>query len=111
MKRQVLFVGYDNSNQAEISAFLDSHEGEARFAVSTDMAIQMLEAEPISAVVLKIRQLNDAAILQYINRYYPEIKVLVSAGQRFDNIINIFSRGNFKLLHQPLKLKELGMLL
>jgi DNA-binding NtrC family response regulator len=111
MKRQVLFVGYDISHRSEISAFLDSRLYEARFAGSADMVIQLLESEKISAVVLKMHQLNDAAILKYINKYYPEIKVLVFAGRKFDNFIHMISRGNFRLLPQPLKLRELGMLM
>ena len=111
MKRQILFVGYDDLLQPEISEFLSRHGGVARFAGTASMAIRILGDHPISTVVLSMHQFGDAAILQYLNDFYPDIKILVSATKDFDDAMNAFSKGNFSLLDSPMKLEELGKVL
>ncbi len=111
MKGQVLFVGYEAPYQAEICDFLNQHGGEACFADTASIAIRILNDSHIGTVVLNLQQLGDIAVLRYINLYYPGIKVLISASNEFDDIIDIFSKGNFQLIRRPLKLQELGVLL
>ena len=111
MGNQVLFIGYGNNVQDDIRVFLEGRDSIALFVQSTEDAIHMLDEKPITTVVLSIHDLNDAAILKYINQYYPDKEVIVSANKEFNDIINIFSKGHFAVLKQPLRLNELASLL
>ncbi len=111
MKRQVLFIGFDDAYQSEIVEFLKERDGQAWFSDSTDRSIRMLEEQAMDTVVLNMRKLVDAAILKYLNQYYPDIKILISTSDEFENIINVLTHSSYHLLRQPFKLKELNMLL
>jgi DNA-binding NtrC family response regulator len=104
---QVLFIGYGSSVQ-EIQEFLESRDSIALFAQSTEDAIHILDEKPVKTVVLSIHELNDAAILKYINQYYPDKEVIISAGREYNEIIDVLSKGHFSVLKQPLKLKDLA---
>lgn len=111
MKRHVLFIGYDSTLQEEIKEFFKERGGQAWFTSSTDRSVRVLSEHPVETVVLSLHTLKDAAILKYINQYFPDIKILVSASHEYEEIINVLSHGHFEFLPQPLKLKELGALL
>jgi DNA-binding NtrC family response regulator len=111
VKRQILFIGYDELFQAEISEFLSRHGGVARFAGTASMAIQILGEHPISTVVLSMQHFGDTEILQYLNDHYPDIKILLSAVKEFDDIINVFCKGRFSLIDSLVELEELGKVL
>lgn len=107
MKRQVLFIGFDSQKCVEISDFAKHHDAIPYFANSTEQAIRALDNHTFASVVLNMQKLADAAILRYINLHKPEIKVLITTSEEFDNIINIFSNGHFRVVKTPLRLGEL----
>jgi DNA-binding NtrC family response regulator len=111
MKRQVLFIGYDTAIQEEIGEFLKGLGGRAWFAASADRSVHILGKHQITTVVVRLHSASDAGILKFINQYYPDIKVLVSASQEFEDVIRILNEGHFKLLSRPLRLSELVLLL
>ena len=108
MKRNILFIGYEPSLNEEIKDFIVHRHGEAFFSNSIEQSIHILDESTISTVVLTLHKLGDAAILKYINQYYPGVKVLISASKEYDDIIHVFNKGNFSMLKQPLKLEELN---
>jgi len=107
MKRTFLFIGYDFPVEVEIGEYIRDKASDAYFAHNNEQAIRALDQYPIDTVVITMHKLEDAAILKYINQYYKDIKVLVSATREFDEIIRIFNQGNYSMLRQPLKLEEL----
>jgi DNA-binding NtrC family response regulator len=107
MKRTVLFIGYDSPVEHEIRDYIRDLAQEAYFARTHEQAIQILDEHPVEQAVLNLRAMSDAVILRYINRYYPEINIVVSATKEFDDIISVFSQQNYSRLPQPLKLEEL----
>jgi len=107
MKKTYLFVGYDIWEAEEISEFLKKNTSAAVFASSNEHAIRILDDIPIDIMVVYMRSMNDAVILRYANRYYPEIRVVVSANKEFDELISIFHQGIFSRLPRPFKLDEL----
>jgi DNA-binding NtrC family response regulator len=111
MKRKVLFIGYEPSLNEEIKDFILTHKGEAFFTNSVEDSIHVLDEKPINTVVLTLHKLGDAAILKYINQYFPDIKVLISASKEYDDIINVFNKGRYSMLKQPFRLKELNLML
>jgi DNA-binding NtrC family response regulator len=109
MKRSFLFIGYEPSLYVEIMDFMHEHHGEALFSNSTEQSISTLNEFPVEAVVLTLHKLNDAAILKYINQYYPGVKVLIAASKEYDDLIDVFNKGHYSMLKQPLKLEELNL--
>ena len=107
MERTVLFIGYDSPVAQEIGDYIRDIASAAYFANTHDQAIQVLNENFINSVVINLRNMTDAVIMRYINKYYPEINVVISASREFDEIISIFNQQNFSLLQQPLKLEEL----
>ena len=107
MKRIILFIGYDSQIEKEIRDYIHDIAAAIYFAQNHEQAIQTLGDHPVGIVVLNLRAMNDAIILRYINRYYPEIQVVVSANKEFDEVISIFHQANYSRLPQPLRLEEL----
>jgi hypothetical protein len=105
--KSFLFIGYENNLKDEIRDFIYGYDGEALFADSTEHAIHMLEKNKVDVVVLALHRIGDAAILNYINLYFPKIKVLIKATHEFDTIFQILNKGNYSLISDPMKLKEL----
>jgi hypothetical protein len=108
MKRTVLFIGYDIPVEAEIEEYVKSKSSVAYFARSNEQAIRILDEISINTVILNLRNLNDAVILRYVNRYYPDIHVVISANKEFDEMISIFNHANYARLPGPFRLEELG---
>ena len=111
MDSPVLFIGYGDHDQEELRTFMESRNDIAYFVQTTEDAIHILDEKPVNTVVLIIHNLKDAAILKYINRYYPEKEVVVSASKEYNEIINVFSKGHFTVMKQPFRLNELVSLL
>ena len=107
MKKTYLFIGYDSTEESEIREFINNKSSVAIFATSNEQAIHFLDEYPVEIVVIYMRNLNDAVILRYVNRYYPEIRVVVSANKEYDEVISIFHQGTFSRLPRPFKLDEL----
>jgi len=107
LKRQVLFIGFDSPKCDEIRDYAEQLSAAPFFVSSTDQAIRALDEHRFISVVLNMQKLSDAAILRYINIHKPEIKVLITTSEEFDNIINVFSNGHFKVVKNPLRLGEL----
>ena len=107
MKRTVLFIGYDSPVEQEIGDYIRDMASATYFAHTHEQAMHILNDHNIESVVLNLRSMTDAVILRYINRYYPEIHVVVSANKEFEEIISVFNQQNYDRLPQPLKLDEL----
>ena len=108
MNHNILFIGYDSMLEPEIREYISDKASKAFFANTSEQAIEILSEQCIQTALLNLRSLKDAVIMRYINRYYPETKVVISATREMDEIIDIFNNGNFSLLKQPLTLDGLG---
>jgi DNA-binding NtrC family response regulator len=107
MNKTYLFIGYDASEQAEISEFITSRNSRSYFAGTNEQVIHILDDLNVDTVVIHMHSMNDAVILRYVNRYYPGIKVVVSANKDFDEVISIFRKGIFSRMPRPFRLEEL----
>ena len=56
---------------------------------------------------MSLKNINDATILKYMNDYYPEINVVVIANKAFDDILSVFQKVNYTVIHEPLQFSEL----
>lgn len=108
MKKSFLFIGYESFLKDEIKEFITNYKGEVYFANSTEQSIHLLEKYSIDIVVLALHRVGDAAVLKYINQYFPNVKVLIKATDEFDSIIKILNKGTYSYLSNPFKLKELS---
>lgn len=97
----------DNSTDREIKEFTEGNNDQVIISHSVDESINILSHTEIQKAVVSLKSLKDTAILKYINDYYPNIEVVVLANKTFDDIISIFSKTNYSIIHEPLRLSEL----
>lgn len=103
----VLIQIKDPSTDREIREFTEEEGNDVYIAHSTEESIAHLSRAPIDKAIISLKGLNDAAILQYLNTYYPGIEIVVIANKTFDNLISIFRKVNYSVIQEPLRLADL----
>ncbi len=103
----VLIQIKDSSTDLEIEEFTEDSNDSVFISHSTEESINILSRTHIHKAVVSLKNLKDTAILKYINDYYPAVQVVVLANKTFDDVISIFSKVNYNVIHEPLKLSEL----
>ena len=107
MGTKFLFIGYDHSTGSEIGEYLKGKSARSFFAGNSEEAIRIMDRFRIDNVVITLRRQEDFGILNYINQYYNDINVIVTASKAINELITLLERGKFSLLSQPLKLEDL----
>jgi len=97
----------NTSTDREIKEFTEGKNDNVYITHSVEESIKILSHTEIQKAVISLKSLKDTAILKYINDYYKNIEVVVLANKTFDDIISIFSKSNYSIIHEPLKLSEL----
>ncbi len=97
----------DSSTDREIKEFTEGSNDHVFITHSTEESIDILSRIHIQKAVVSLKNLKDTAILKFINDYYPAIQVVVLANKTFDDVISIFRKSNYSVIHEPLKLSEL----
>ncbi|MCD4664567.1 MAG: hypothetical protein K8R68_04785 [Bacteroidales bacterium] len=97
----------DSSTDREIIEFTEGGNDEMFIAHSTEESIDILSRTHIHKAVVSLKNLKDTSILKFINDYYPAIQVVVLANKTFDDVISIFRKSNYSIIHEPLRLAEL----
>jgi hypothetical protein len=104
----VFFQIKNNTIDKEILEFIEGEGSKVFIAHSTEESISILSKHRFEKAVISLQNLQDATILKYLNDYYPEIEVVVIADKEFDNIISVFQKSNYSVMHEPLRLSELN---
>jgi len=91
----------------EFNEFSDEIKAKNFYANSTEESIGVLNEQKIDTVIIKIRKIEDVSVLKYINDYYKNIKVLVSARKDFEEALTIFSQINFENVSSPIGLADI----
>ncbi len=97
----------ETSADNEFRDFTEGNGNLITISHSTEESINELSNNHYEQAVVSLKSMQDAAILKYLNDYYPEVKVVVIANKVFDDIISIFQKVNYSVIHEPLKLSEL----
>jgi hypothetical protein len=97
----------ETATDTEIREFTEGNGNTVYISHSTEDSIAQLNKYPIDKAVVSLKSMQDAAILKYLNDYYSNIKVVVIANKTFDDIISIFKKVNYSVIHEPLQLSEL----
>lgn len=110
IKRMNVFFQIQNSTaDKEILEYIEGEGNKVYISHSPEESISILSNHDIQKAVISLQSLKDAAILKYLNDYYPDINVVVIANKEYDNIISVFQKTNYSVMHEPLKLSELNM--
>ncbi len=104
----VFFQIKNNTTDQEILEFIEGEGNKVFISHSTEESISILSEYNFEKAVIGLQSLKDATILKYLNDYYPHIKVVVIANKEFDDVISIFQKSNYSVIHEPLKLSELN---
>ncbi len=108
-KMNVFFQIKNSTTDQEILEFIEGEDSKVFISHSTEESISILSKHSFEKAVISLQNLKDATILKYLNDYYPDIKVVVIANKEFDDIISIFQKVNYSVIHEPLKLSELKL--
>ena len=103
----VLIQLKDISADREIREFTQGKNREVFITHSPEDSVKVLSQVTIDEAVISIKGLKDAAILKYINDYYPKTKVTVIINKVFEDVLAIFQHSDYTVIHEPLKLSEL----
>ncbi len=110
IKSMNVFFQIQNSRaDKEILEYIEGEGNKVYISHSPEESISILSNHDIQKAVISLQSLKDAAILKYLNDYYPDINVVVIANKEYDNIISVFQKTNYSVMHEPLKLSELNM--
>jgi hypothetical protein len=104
----VLIQLKDNSADREIREFTEGNNDKVFISHSPEESIDILSNHEIHKAVVSLKSLKDTAILKYLNEYHTEVDVVVITNKAFDDIISIFQKVNYAIIHEPLKLSELN---
>ena len=107
MRMNVFFQINNSTTDQEILEFIEGEGNKVFISHSTEESISILSERNFEKAVISLQSLKDAAILKYLNDYYPHIKVVVIASKEFDDVISIFQKSNYSVIHEPLRLAEL----
>lgn len=105
----VFFQIRDTGANKEILEFIEGEGNKVFISHSTEESIEILNKHEIDKAVISLLSMKDATILKYLNDYYPDVKVVIIANKEYDNIISIFQKINYSVIHEPLKLSELNV--
>jgi hypothetical protein len=83
----------------EFNEFSDEIHANNFFSNSTEESIRILNEYRIDAVIIKMGKIADASVLKYINDYYKNIKVLISARKDFEEALTIFNQIHFERIN------------
>ncbi len=97
----------DTAADNEIRDFTEGMDNNIYITHSTEESITELSTHHFDQAVVSLKNIRDAAILKYLNDYYPDIKVVVIASKAVDDILSIFQKVNYSVIHEPLKLSDL----
>lgn len=97
----------DSSSDKEIIEFTEGSGDTVYISHSTEESIASLGNHSFEKAVISLKSLKDASILKYLNDYHPKIKIVVLANKNFDEVISIFRKSNYSVIHEPLRLADL----
>ncbi len=103
----ILFQIQNSTADQEIIEFVEGEGNKVFISHSTEESISLLSKHNFEKAVISLKSLQEAAILKFINDYYPSIQVVVLADKTFDDVISIFRKSNYSVIHEPLRLSEL----
>lgn len=103
----ILIQIQDPSSDKEIVEFAENSGNQVFISRSTEESITRLSNQRFEKAFISMKNLRDASILKFLNDYYPGIQVIVLANKNFDEVISIFQKSNYSVIHEPLRLAEL----
>jgi hypothetical protein len=105
----VLIQIKDHTSDEELLALSESYGDKAYFTRSSVESISVLNNYEIHQAVISLKGLSDAAILKYINDYYPDTAVIILTSKGFDKMLSLFREVHYTVIYEPLKLSELSL--
>ena len=76
-------------------------------AKSREEAMEVIVATSIDAVIFTLRTFEDLELLNYLNRTYPQLHVLLMVGKTTGDIISILKDGRYQVLPASFRVSDL----
>ena len=103
-----ILVKYSNSYISEYLGVLTQElDNTVFFANTTEEAIHILNEKKIDKVFLELSYLEEVNFIEYVNKYFPTISVLVTTNSYNENLLEAIRNGIFAIIKKPLNLKTI----
>lgn len=77
------------------------------FANTTEKAIRILNDNKIEKIFVELNMLEEVNFIEYVNKYFPDINVLVTTNKYNNTILQTIKSGLFSVIKEPLNLKTI----
>jgi DNA-binding NtrC family response regulator len=104
----ILLINCNQFLKKELEEFIGRECSNIFSTASALKAINILDHNSIDMVLLRMNTISDVALLNYINRNYKKIKVLLSAERDLEDVIFSIKDGNYTILHDQDNLAEIN---
>jgi DNA-binding NtrC family response regulator len=74
---------------------------------SDSQAIKILNENEIEKIILELDNVSEISFLDYINKYFPEIPVVVITDNRNETILSVIRQSIFNIIEKPFDLEKL----
>lgn len=103
----ILVIDKTKLEKAEIQEF--AHKLHHKFFMAKDLeqAIKITNTRRIDVIIIFIHSLTDIGILEYFNKNFQNIKILVHAEKQFNDIFSTIQTANYIKLKTSFDLNEL----
>lgn len=74
---------------------------------SDSEAIKILNENKIEKIILELDNVSEICLLDYINKYFPAIPVVVITDNRNESILSVIRQSIFNIIEKPFDLERL----
>ncbi len=103
----ILVIDKTNLEKAEMQEFAQKLHHRFFMAKDLEQAIKIINRRRIDAIIIFIHSLTDIGILEYFNKNFQNIKILVHAEKQFKDLFSTIQTANYIKLETKFDLSEL----
>jgi DNA-binding NtrC family response regulator len=103
-----ILLKYNNEYlQSNLEDFVPESVNKVFSVNNTEDAVKIINEKGIEKVLLEIDELEEVNFLSYVNKYFPDIEVVIITNSINENIFSAIKNGMFALMKRPLDLNRL----
>ncbi len=104
---RIVLVKPNKLEEAELIEYFQSLHYEVEIVYDLLGLTQMLDRKTVDIVFINASKVDDFSLINYINRYYSRVKVIVSMDNGFCAAIENVRSSTYRTVQKPYHLSEL----
>ena len=103
-----VLVKYSNNYIDEhLEDLIQKSDNTIFFANTVEKAIRVLNDNKIEKIFVEINMLEEVNLIEYVNKYFPNVQVLITTNTYNESILEVIKQGIFAIIREPLNLKTI----